>query len=133
MDARTYLADELAERLDDGWRVIPWDDKPTLNGPTVLFYRSQVVQTPEAPTGSWSHTMTGFVASARQLDAPALDELDALLDAVLIALHDIPGVLWLQADYVTLADTYPAFKILVRVYTKPATEEPAPAPDPEGD
>lgn len=128
--ARDYLAEHLAEELGAEWRIIPWDDNPTVTEPTVLFFRSAVEPTPEAPLGSWTHDMTLYVVGPRQEGQPALDAVDGLLDDVLTALHNIPGVLWSNAEYQTLRDTYPAFKVTAQVFTKPAPD-PAPEPDPE--
>lgn len=121
--ARTYLADALTTALGDTWRIVPWDENPTVAGPTVLLYRTSVAPTPEAPSGSWSHEFTLHVAGPRQIAGEALDELDGLLDDVLIALHGVPGVLWTGAEYGTLGGTVPSFKVTATVLTKPAEEE----------
>jgi len=45
----------------------------------------------------------------------ALDTLDAALDAVLVALHQIKNVTWTSAEYQVLNETIPVFKVQVEV------------------
>lgn len=118
MNVRTWLRDELATRLDDGWLLLPYDVELTPAQPTVMFFRSAVVPTPEAPRGAQTHTITLYVATAAQIGPDALDELDVALDDVLVALFEIPNVVARSATYKILGGTVPSFEVLVDV---PAT------------
>ena len=111
---RTWLETGLKAELD-GWTLVTYDQQITPSGPTVMFFRSSVVPTPEAPDGHMTHTVTLYVATAKQVGPDALDALDVALDAVLIALYALKNVTWTSATYKVLNDTVPAFEVLVQV------------------
>jgi hypothetical protein len=112
---RTWLQDGLATELGDGWTLIPFDKQITPSGRTVMFYRSSVIPTPEAPDGHMTHTVTLYVATAKQVGSDALDALDAALDDVLVALYALHNVTWTTATYKVLNDTVPVFEVQVQV------------------
>lgn len=118
MNVRTWLRDELAARLEDGWLLLPYDTKLTPAQRTVMFFRSRVVPTPEAPRGSQTHTITLYVATAAQVGPDALDDLDDALDDVLVALFKIRNVVARSATYKILGETVPCFEVLVDVPSK---------------
>lgn len=112
---RTWLEAGLEAELDDGWTFITYDSSVAPSGLTVMFYRSSVVPTPEAPDGHMTHTITLYVATAKQVGSAALDALDVALDAVLVALYALKNVTWTSARYKVLNDTVPVFEVLVQV------------------
>lgn len=117
MNVRTWLRDQLAANLDDTWLLLPYDKDLTPAQPTVMFFRTQVVPTPEAPRGAQTHTITLYVATAKQVGPDALDTLDDALDDVLVALFKTPNVVARSATYKVLADVAPCFEVLVDVPT----------------
>lgn len=112
---RTWLEAGLEAELDDGWTFITYDSSVTPAGLTVMFYRSSVVPTPEAPDTHMTHTITLYVATAKQVGSAALDALDVALDDVLVALYALKNVTWTSATYKVLNDTVPVFEVLVQV------------------
>uniref|UniRef100_UPI003F491410 hypothetical protein n=1 Tax=Promicromonospora sp. CA-291202 TaxID=3240016 RepID=UPI003F491410 len=112
---RTWLEAGLDAELDDGWTFITYDSQITPAGLTVMFFRSRVVPTPEAPDTHMTHTITLYVATAKQVGSAALDALDVALDAVLVALYALKNVTWTSATYKVLNDTVPVFEVLVQV------------------
>lgn len=128
---RQFVSDALAAALGDGWALIPYDTQVTPSGKTVMFYRSTVEQTPEAPMGSWQHEITLYVATAKQVGPDALDALDEALDEVLVALYEADGIAWSTATYKVLFETIPAFEVKVQVWTNVAPTQPEPTPEEE--
>lgn len=118
MNGRQYLDQVLTAGLPDGWRVIPYDDAPTISEPTVMFHRATARALPQAPSGTWESTMTLYVLTPRQVGEPALDALDDALDVVLMVLDGADGLTWSEATYTTLSDTYPTFQITAQVRTQ---------------
>lgn len=114
-NVRLWLRDQLRAQLGTGWQLTPYDQELTPSRKTVMLFRSQVIPTPEAPRGSQTHTITLYVATAKQVGPDALDTLDAALDAVLVALHQIKNVRWTSAEYQVLSETIPVFKVQVEV------------------
>lgn len=112
---RKWIETGLKTELDDGWTFITYDSSVTPSGQTVMFYRSSVVPTEEAPDGHMTHTITLYVATAKQVGSAALDALDVALDAVLVALYALKNVTWTSATYKVLNDTVPVFEVLVQV------------------
>lgn len=112
---RRWLETGLDAELGEGWTLITYDQQITPSGPTVMFFRSSVIPTPEAPDGAMTHTVTLYVGTAKQVGPAALDALDAALDAVLIALYAIKNVIWTSATYKVLNDTVPVFEVQVQV------------------
>lgn len=112
---RTWLEAGLKTELDDGWTLITYDSQITPSGRTVMFFRSSVIPTPEAPDTHMTHTVTLYVATAKQVGSAALDALDVALDDVLVALYALTNVTWTQATYKVLNDTVPVFEVLVQV------------------
>ena len=111
MNVRTWLRDELATHLD----LLPYDKELTPSQRTVMFFRSLVVPAPAAPLGAQMHTITLYVATAKQVGPDALDALDEALDDVLVALHKIHNVVARSATYKILGETVPTFEVLVDV------------------
>jgi hypothetical protein len=112
MSARQTLADALTEALGASWRVIPYDDNPTVLDPTVMFYRERVDA--GSTRGLVTHTFALHVVGPGQAGTSAADDLDALLDAVLDVLdtdQTLARLTWSTAEYEVLGDTNPAFKI----------------------
>jgi len=113
---RTWLEAGLKTQLGTtGWTFITYDSEIVPSGRTVMFYRSSVIPTPEAPDGHMTHTITLYVATAKQVGSAALDALDVALDDVLIALYALKNVTWTSARYKVLNDTVPVFEVLVQV------------------
>lgn len=112
---RTWLVDGLKTELDAGWTFITYDSQITPSGLTVMFFRSSVIPTPEAPDGHMTHTVTLYVATAKQVGSAALDALDVALDDVLVALYALKNVIWTSATYKVLNETVPVFEVLVQV------------------
>jgi hypothetical protein len=112
---RTWLEAGLKTGLGAGWTLITYDSQITPSGPTVMFFRSSVIPTPEAPDGHMTHTITLYVGTAKQVGPDALDALDVALDDVLIALYAIQNVTWTSARYKVLNDTVPVFEVQVQV------------------
>ena len=65
---RTWLEAGLKAELgvDTGWTLITYDSSLTPSGPTVMFFRSSVVPTLQAPNGAMTHTITLYVAELTQ-------------------------------------------------------------------
>ncbi len=121
---RQWLVEQLTPLLP-GYRLVPWDNVPTVSDRTVIFYRSRVAQSPEAPLGSFDHSITLYVATPKTVGEAALDDLDDALDDVLLALLKVTGVTWSDATYKVLGDpaVQPAFEISVTVRTQLPEEE----------
>lgn len=115
MNVRTWLRDELDTQLGDEWLLLPYDQELTPSQRTVMFFRSSVVPAPSAPLGAQMHTITLYVATAKQVGPDALDALDEALDDVLVALHRIHNVVARSATYKILGETVPTFEVLVDV------------------
>ena len=118
MNGRQYLDQQLTAGLPAGWRVIPFDDSPTVSGLTVMFHRSSARALPQAPNGTWDSTMTIYVLTPQQAGESALDALDDALDVVLGVLDGVPGLTWSEATYNVLSGTYPTFQITAQVRTQ---------------
>jgi hypothetical protein len=114
-NVRKWLTEQLAPQLE-GYVLMPWDQGFTPSAPTVMFYRSSVTELPDAPrSGAFVNTITMYVAVPTTIGAEGLDELDGALDEVLVALHNVKGVVLVAATYEVLNDTVPCFKVLVEV------------------
>lgn len=118
MNGRQFLDQVFTAELPDEWRVIPFDDNPTISGLTVMFHRASARPAPQAPNGTWESTMTIYVLTPQQVGEGALDALDDALDVVLDVLDGVDGLTWSEATYATLSDTYPTFQITAQVRTK---------------
>ncbi|QUC01104.1 hypothetical protein [Cellulosimicrobium cellulans] len=115
-NVRTWLLAQFRSALGTGWQLTPYDEELTPSRKTVMFFRSSVVPSPEAPgSGYLDNTVTLYVATAKQVGPKALDGLDAALDDVIVALHGIHNAVFVSATYKVLGETVPAFEVQVTV------------------
>lgn len=123
-NVRLWLKDQLRAQLGTGWQLTPYDEQLTPSRKTVMFFRSSVVPSPEAPgSGFLDNTVTLYVATAKQVGPGALDTLDAALDAVVVALHEIHNAVFVSATYKVLNETVPVFEVQVEVVSNITSTE----------
>jgi hypothetical protein len=133
VSGRTDLAEHLATVLPVGWSVIDHDANPTIATTTVMTY-VQRVEAGVTPVFRL-YTVTALVMTPKQTGHDT--DLEAALEEVLeaIDLWDYPAN-WRTAEYVTYADTYPAYRVTVELHTRrhyPGDPEPEPEAEPEPD
>ncbi|MCB7135358.1 hypothetical protein [Cellulosimicrobium marinum] len=123
-NVRLWLMDQLRASLGTSWLLMPYDQEFTPSRKTVMFFRSSVVPSPDAPgSGYLDNRVTLYVATSNQVGPKALDALDVALDEVIVALHGVHNAVFVSATYQVLNEKVPVFMVQAEVVSniKPTT------------
>lgn len=119
---RAQIVDTLKLSLPRHWRFITSEGMPDrIDVPTVTVRQYEIEKLPQAPTGAYRYNFTVQLLSPVTDTAKAEDQLDELLPELLLALDDIPYVLWTTATKTLVNDLYFAYGLTLSVLT---TKEP---------
>lgn len=116
MTAREELAAILRAGVPADWRIVPYDEAPVIDRPTLIVYRESVEAGP-----TWAvqkHTLAIHVLNPAQTAPKSSDKADEMLDVVLGVLDDAPNLIWQSAEFGIFNDTYVQFKIGVEMTTR---------------
>lgn len=116
MTARAGLAAILRDGVPADWRIIPYDEAPTIDRPTLIVYRESV-----EPGGTFAvqkHTMAIHVLNPAQVAPKSSDKADEMLDIVLGVLDDSEILTWSNAEFSVFNENYVQFKISVDMTTR---------------
>ena len=93
--------------------------------PTVMVRLDRAIPGTLAGVGLVRSTGLALIVLAAKPDppGPADDELDALLEDVLHAVEQAPGLTWTEAKRAVYADSIPAYEVSVTTHTTHTTPE----------
>lgn len=93
--------------------------------PTVMVRLDRLIPGTLAGVGQVRSTELALIVLAAKTDptGPADDELDALLEDVIHAVEQAPGLTWTEAKRAVYADTIPAYEVSVTTHTTHTTPE----------
>lgn len=133
-DVRSWLDDNFAPLLPEGWRWVPYQrNVDALDATTVIWKQSRILPLDAAPLGAVRVEGTLTVATPHSDIERAEQALDDAVTELCSALDGLDGIAWTEATKVSLGESGP-LGYDIQVWTT-ATPEPDvdPAPDPEPD
>lgn len=116
MTARSELAAILTAGVPADWRIVPYDEAPVIDRPTLIVYRESVEQ--GATFAVQQHVMKVHVLHPAQVAPRSSDEVDTMLDVVLGILDDSEILTWSRATFGVFNETYLQFEISIEMTTR---------------
>lgn len=109
MSIRTELAAALATALPNTWQYIDHAALPTISRTAVMTYLTKIEPNPTPKRVKATCHVLVMIPAQTGGDG----ELEDALEQVLDALDGVDFATWDSAEFVTYADTYPAYQVVV--------------------